>query len=128
MNYANINHYYVKSQEPLPRGRHHLRYEFEITGEPDIAHGKGSPGRGPLFVDGEAIGSGDIPVTLPIAMGLSGGLSIGKNTSSPISQEYQAPFRFTGKIHSVTIDVSGELIGDTEVKKESEMRMVMARQ
>ena len=35
-----------------------------------------------------------------------------------------SPFRFTGTLHSVTVDVSGELIDDSE----SEMRMAMARQ
>jgi hypothetical protein len=38
--------------------------------------------------------------------------------------EYQPPFEFTGKIYSVTVDVSGQLIED----KEAEVRMVMARQ
>ena len=129
MNYANDSYTYVKSEEPLPPGRHLLRYEFEVTGEPDIAHGKGSPGRGQLFIDGNPAGSGDIPVTLPIAMGLSGGLSIGKNAGSPVSREYEPPFSFTGNIHSVTVDISGELTEEIEVvKKESEMRMVMARQ
>jgi arylsulfatase len=37
---------------------------------------------------------------------------------------YQAPFAYTGKLYTVTIDVSGELIKDDE----AEMRMIMARQ
>jgi hypothetical protein len=36
-----------------------------------------------------------------------------------VTPEYRPPFEFNGKIHSVTIDVSGELIGDKEVQKES---------
>jgi hypothetical protein len=34
------------------------------------------------------------------------------------------PLKFTGKIYSVTVDVSGDLIRDHE----AEMRLVMARQ
>jgi arylsulfatase len=41
-----------------------------------------------------------------------------------VTHDYQAPFRFTGKIHQVTLDVSGELIKD----KESEVRRIMALQ
>jgi len=41
-----------------------------------------------------------------------------------VSPDYKAPFRFTGKLHSVTVDIGGELITDTE----SEMRAVMGRQ
>jgi arylsulfatase len=38
--------------------------------------------------------------------------------------DYQSPFRFTGLLRSVTVDVSGELIIDSE----AEMRMAMSRQ
>ena len=41
-----------------------------------------------------------------------------------MTPDYESPFRFTGTLHSVTVDVSGELITDSE----SEMRMAMARQ
>jgi arylsulfatase len=37
---------------------------------------------------------------------------------------YDSPFEFTGTIHSVTFDVSGDVIEDSE----AEMRMIMARQ
>ena len=32
-----------------PAGRHELRFEFEPTGEPDMAHGKGAPGQAPAL-------------------------------------------------------------------------------
>lgn len=128
MNYAEKDYYYIRSGSAVPEGKHMLRFEFEITGAPDLARGTGSPGNGRFFVDDELVGSGEIPITIPIAMGLSGGFSIGRNPGSPVSPEYHSPFGFTGKLHSVTIDTSGELTGDTEVKKETQMRMVMARQ
>jgi hypothetical protein len=40
------------------------------------------------------------------------------------SPDYRVPFRFTGELHTVTVDLSGELIDD----RESELRMAMARQ
>ena len=43
---------------------------------------------------------------------------------SPVIPEYSSPFRFTGTLRGVTVDVSGDLIADSE----SEMRMAMARQ
>lgn len=58
------------------------RFEFEPTGQPEFASGKGS-----LALDGS----------------------------------YEPPFRFTGIIHSVTIDVSGELIKDEKVELASLM-------
>jgi len=53
-----------------------------------------------------------------------GGLTCGANPGSAITTDYQAPFRFTGTLHAVTVDLSGDLITDTD----SEMRMAMARQ
>ncbi|GIM62796.1 hypothetical protein Pve01_93190 [Planomonospora venezuelensis] len=53
-----------------------------------------------------------------------GALTCGANPGSPVSPDYSPPFRFTGTLHSVTVDVSGELITDPE----GELRAAMARQ
>jgi hypothetical protein len=45
-------------------------------------------------------------------------------TASSVSSEYMAPFPFTGAIHDIVIDVSGDLIVDQDAK----MRGVMAHQ
>jgi arylsulfatase len=50
-------------------------------------------------------------------------LTCGGNPCSPLTPDYHEPFRFTGRLHSVTIDVSGELIRDPH----SEVRAAMAR-
>ena len=39
-------------------GRHELRFEFEPTGKPDLAHGKGTPAHAQLYVDGKLAGAG----------------------------------------------------------------------
>ena len=57
-------------------------------------------------------------------LGLASGVAVGEDHGSPLTDEYKPPFAFNGKIHTVTIDVSGELIKDTE----AEMRAIMARQ
>ena len=112
-----------RAPDPLPPGRHQLRFEFEPTGKPDFAQGKGSPGRAQLYVDGQLIAQDEFPVTTPIAFN-PGGLTCGANPGSPVTTDYQAPFPFTGTLHTVTVDLSGDLITDTD----SEMRMAMARQ
>jgi hypothetical protein len=65
-----------------------------------------------------------MPVTSPLALGLSSGVAIGADPGAPVTDEYRPPFAFTGKIHTVTIDVSGELIQDDEAA----LIAVMARQ
>jgi arylsulfatase A-like enzyme len=122
-NYVRRAIYNVSSPDALPTGKHKLRFEFEPTGAPDFANGKGAPGRAQLYVDSNLVAETDMPVTTPIALN-PGGLTCGADPGSPVSPDYNAPFRFTGKLHSVTVDVSGDLITDTE----SEMRAVMGRQ
>jgi arylsulfatase A-like enzyme len=122
-NYVARATYEVRAPDPLPAGRHQLRFEFEPTGKPDFTQGKGSPGRAQLYVDGQLIAQDEFPVTTPVAFN-PGGLTCGTNPGSPVTTDYQAPFPFTGTLHTVTVDLSGDLITDTD----SEMRMVMARQ
>jgi arylsulfatase len=116
--------YHIESQNKVPAGRHKLRYDFDVTGNPDPAGGKGAPGQGKLYIDNELVGQGDIPVTIPIAIGLSGKFSVGEAPSAPVTPDYHGAFKFNGKIYSVTVDVRGEHIEDANAK----MRNVMARQ
>lgn len=100
-----------------------MRFEFEPTGAPDIPNGKGAPGRAQLYVDGTLVAETEMPVTTPMGFN-PGGLTRGANPGSPVSPDYKTPFRFTGKLHTVTVDLSGELIKDSD----SELRMAMSRQ
>jgi arylsulfatase len=122
-NYLGRAIYKVVSDAPVPEGRHQLRFEFEVTGQPDIPHGKGASGRGQLYVDGKLVGAAEIPVTTPLIFN-PGGLTCGANPSVPVTPEYRSPFKFTGTIYEITVDVSGDLIKDDE----AELSVVMARQ
>jgi len=122
-NYVSRALYEVMSVDPVPQGGHRLRFEFEPTGKPDMTKGKGTPGRGQLYIDGKLVGAAEIPVTTPLIFN-PGGLTCGANPGLPVTPEYSSPFKFTGKIYGVTVDVSGDLIKDDE----AELRLVMARQ
>ena len=122
-NYVGRAVYGVQSREVLQPGKHSLRFEFEPTGQPDMQHGKGTPGRLQLYVDGTLAGNAEAPVTKPFVLN-RGALTCGANPGSPVTDDYPSPFKFTGTIHGVTVDVSGELTHDAE----AELRMHMARQ
>jgi hypothetical protein len=122
-NYVRRAIYRVSSPDAVPKGSHELRFEFEPTGPPDVPNGKGAPGRTQLYIDGMIVAETDMPVTIPVVVN-PGSLNCGANPGSPVSPDYKAPFRFTGKLHSVTVDLSGELIEDSA----AEMRVAMARQ
>lgn len=124
-NYVGERIFRVQAADPLPAGRHSLRCEFERTGEPSIREGKGAPGTVRLFVDDDEVAHGDIPVTVPIMIGLGGGLACGRAAPSPVTGDYAGAFPFTGTLTQVTVEVGREaLTRDTE----AEMRSAMARQ
>jgi arylsulfatase len=123
-NYVALEYPSVMSSEDVPEGRHDLRFEFEVTGPPDIANGKGSPGIAQLYVDGALVGAADVPVTSPLSLGLTSPLLVGEAPGAPVAPGIEPPCTFTGTIHSVTFDVSGDLIEDDEAT----LRRLMARQ
>ena len=123
-NYVARDYLQVESTETVPAGRHELRFEFEVSGPPDIANGKGSPGRGQLYIDGKLVGQTEFPYTTPLSLGLTGGITVGADPGAPVAPFYETPFEFTGTVRSVTFDVSGDVIED----KEAAMRQIMARQ
>ena len=108
----------------MPEGRHALRFEFEPTGDPDFAAGKGAPGHFQLYVDGTLVGNTDVPYTTPMVYELEG-LSCGYDFAAPVlPHAYESPFTFTGTIHQVVVDLGGELIQD----EEATLRRLMAQQ
>jgi arylsulfatase A-like enzyme len=123
-NYLGVERFHLASTAAVPDGDHELRFEFEPTGKPDLAHGRGSPGRAQLYVDGALVGQVELPVTIPLDIGITEGLTCGRDEGSSVTTAYRAPFAFTGTLHNVAVDVSGDLIQDTE----AEMKAIMAHQ
>ena len=114
---------HLASDEELTPGRHKLRFEFEPTGQPDPAHGHGMPGRFQLYIDSNLAGDMDVAYTTPFLFN-PGAVTCGADPGSTVTDDYKTPFRFTGTLHTVTVDLSGELIHDPE----AELKAHMARQ
>jgi len=123
-NYLALKQFHVESADTIPQGRHKLRFEFEPTGRPDIAVGKGAPGRAQLYIDAKLVGETDLPVSIPLMFSLSGGFQCGSDPGSPVTNAYNPPFAFTGTLNDVVVDVSGDLIED----QGTEVKMLLARQ
>jgi arylsulfatase len=123
-NFLGVQHFHVATDATIGDGKHELRVELEPTGPADLAHGKGTPARAQLYIDGKLAGEGNLPVTIPLDIGITDGLSCGRDEGSAVTTDYQAPFAFTGQLEKIVVDVSGELIED----KDAQMRSVMAHQ
>jgi len=125
-NYVGVESYEVVADAPLPEGDVSVRMEFETTGEPDFPSGKGAPGTVRLFQNETPVGSGEIPMTIPITIGIVAGLSCGQDSVNAVADAYRdrTPFPFTGDIARVIVDVGGEPF----VSEELEMQRIMARE
>ena len=113
----------MHSNDTIPTGEVELRYEFEPTGKPDPANGLGVPALGQLYINRKLVGSIDMPYSILFMFGTQG-LSCGYDAGDPVLEEIKRKFTFTGTIKRVTIDLSGELIPDSE----AEMKIAMRRQ
>lgn len=123
-NYLGRDMFRLASKDAVPKGKVELRYEFEPTGKPDFAKGKGSPARGQIYINRKLVGDIDMPHTVPNMFGTEG-LTCGCDGGAPVApEEYKGTFPFTGTIERVTLDLSGELIQDSE----AEMKIAMTRQ
>ena len=77
-NYVGRDYFKVESPEPVPIGKHEVRFEFEPTGELNMLEGKGAPGHLQLYVDGNLVAECDAPYTTPMILN-PGALTCGAN-------------------------------------------------
>jgi len=112
----------ISSDVEVEPGKHVFTAAFEKTG--DDATGS-AVGTLTLYVDDAEVGSAADVMTQPGFFALTGdGLCIGRDSASPVSADYAAPFPFTGgEIDRVVVDVSG----DHYVDHEKEVLAYLAR-
>ena len=112
-NYVGRDQFELASPDVLPEGRHALRYEFEPTGAPDFKQRQGGARPRPALRGRRARRERRVPAHDAALFELEG-LSCGYDFGAPAADGYEPPFAFNGTLHSVTFDVSGELIPDDE--------------
>jgi arylsulfatase A-like enzyme len=107
----------IVADRDMTLGEHVFTAEFTVKGKNEDPAMPGFAGTLTLYIDDEAVGSGEI-VTQPGAFCLVGdGICVGRDSASPVTPDYTAPFRFTGgTIDKVIVDVTGERYIDHEAE------------
>jgi len=111
-------HHVVRSGIEVPTGRIQLEVRFVRDGE---------TGNITLVIDGQTCGTIQVPYVMRMIS--STGLDIGKDSLSPVTDDYQAPFSFTGRI--LKFDVVLHRYRNQKEKKQEEearLRTEMAKQ
>ncbi len=88
--------YVIRSDAEVMEGRSTLRFEFAKTGP--------HRGTGTLLIDGERVGVGELSETWPF-MAAQAGLHCGRDDGSPVSEQYEVPFTFTGTLRRVVVEL-----------------------
>ncbi|MBV1688264.1 arylsulfatase [Novosphingobium sp. G106] len=102
-NFLSIDRPTFASSEALGPGKHELVVDLVYDGG-----GMGKGARIALSADGKVVAEGRMERTVPIQFSLGEGLDIGMDVGSPIDFTYPLPFKFTGQIEKVTIDLHPE--------------------
>jgi arylsulfatase len=61
-----------------------------------------------LLANGRKIGEGSVEKTTPFKYSLFEGQDIGEDSGTPVDFSYAPPFKFTGKLGRVTIELKPE--------------------
>lgn len=101
-NFLSVERTTFAAEAPLGAGRHQLVVRHDYDG--------GGMGKGATITvsaGGGTLASGRLERTVPIQFSLGEGLDIGMDVGSPIDFTYQLPFKFTGRIEKVTVEIDG---------------------
>lgn len=88
------------SDTALPAGKAVVEVAFAYDGG-----GVGKGGEITVKAGGRKVAGGRIERSVPIQFAIFEGLDIGLDNGSPVDWTYKLPFRFTGKVEKVTVEV-----------------------
>ncbi len=90
----------IQTPDRLSPGKHVIVADFNYDGG-----GRGKGGIATLMVDGKPAAAGRIPVTVPVAFSVDEGMNVGEDSGTPVSLDYAIPFRFSGTLDKVVVDL-----------------------
>lgn len=99
-NTANVAHYKIGANRTLAPGKHTSVVDFLYDGG-----GVGKGGTGTLSVDREQVAQERIATTMPVRFSADETFDVGEDTGTPVSLEYDVPFKFTGTIEKLVVDL-----------------------
>jgi arylsulfatase len=99
-NWLGLHEYTVAATEALPTGKSTIKFDFAYDGG-----GIGKGGTATLFVNDKSVATGRIEQTQGMAFSADEGADVGLDDGTAVTGSYKVPFKFTGKIDKVTIDL-----------------------
>lgn len=88
----------ITADTELPTGKVNVRFDFNYDG------GVGKGGTGTLYINNRKVAQSPIEKTVAGRFGVDT-MDVGADFQAPVSDRYQPPFKFTGDIEKVAIDI-----------------------
>jgi arylsulfatase len=99
-NYMTLERPTVAGKDPLPKGKVKLVVDFAYDGG-----GLGKGGNLTMTANGNKVAEGRLERTIPMKFSIGEGLDVGMDVGSAVDFTYKLPFKFTGTIDTVTIEL-----------------------
>jgi arylsulfatase A-like enzyme len=113
-----------EGKDELKPGKHSIEYDFKYDGLGfatlafNQISGLGRSGTGTLKVDGKLVSTQKLDRTVPLTLPWDETFDIGADTGTPVDdQDYQVPFKFSGKIDKLTISVEPPKLTPADIEK-----------
>jgi len=116
-NTVGVYRYTVAGPDRLSPGNHTILIDFTYDGG-----GLGKAGTAKLMVDGQQVAQGRIERTIQFRISADETLDIGEDTGTPVSEDYQVPFKFTGDLKKVVIQLTDTVLSAEEQAEIEKMR------
>ena len=100
-NLAGVERFTVRSDTTIPTGEVTLKMVYVTDADRAFA---GADVK--LFANDKLIGKGRVEKSIPNRVTLDETLDIGFDTGTPVAEDYELPFKFTGAVKSVTIELN----------------------
>jgi arylsulfatase A-like enzyme len=115
-NLVGVDRTTVAAKDPLTPGNHTITVDFKYDGG-----GIGKGGLVTLIVDGKEVANAKLMRTIPFRVSADETLDIREDTGTPVSEDYHVPFKFTGTINKVVVDLSESKLSPEDQKKLDEL-------
>ncbi|CAE7430509.1 atsA_6 [Symbiodinium sp. CCMP2456] len=99
-NLAGVDRYTIVSTETIPTGDVQLKMEYVTDADKPLAGANVT-----LHANDKPIGKGRVEKSIPNRVTLDETTDIGFDTGTPINDTYETPFKFSGQLKTVTIEL-----------------------
>lgn len=100
-NFLGDKQFKIAAPDAVPEGASNIRLDFVYDGG-----GAGKGGTGTISVNGKKVAEGRIDQTQGFVFSADEGADVGADLGTAVSSDYKVPFKFTGTIDKIKVDIA----------------------